>query len=136
MSLIESLEKEVSDNANQMTAEVVLLLLDKWEHDLDMAMQSNKAEIPELLNYYVRLKISFHHAKRAQERGWSLIDEDKVKLRISLLATKIKEARKKYYVAKQRFESDKHGSKCSCRGCRCLKGIDGGSSDSASQGSN
>src|SRR5258708_5226492 len=136
MDYLESLEKEVSENANQMTAEVVLLLLEKWEKDLEKAIATNSAEIPNLLNSYVRLKITLHHLNVSHDRGWSCDLDDKYLDRAIRLKSLIKEARRKYYVAKQRFESDKHGSKCSCRGCRCLKGIDGRSPDPVGQGSN
>jgi hypothetical protein len=126
MDLLKSLEKEVADAASQMTAEVVLLLLDKWEKDLELAIATNSGEIPELLNRYVRLKITLHKLSRSYERGWSCdLDENRYAERAGRLQGLVKEARRKYYVTKQRFESDKHKNGCSCRGCRCIAGVNG-----------
>ena len=136
MNLLESLEKEVSDAADQMAVEVVLLLIDKAERDFEAAIASNQISADELLGFYVRLKISLHHLMRRYERDWfyDLSTQHEAEARIMMLRGKVKEARVKYYVAKQRYESDKHGDGCSCRGCRCIKGIDWGSSNQAGQG--
>lgn len=136
MNFLENLEKEVSDAANQMAVEVVLLLIEKAEKDFEAAIASNSISAQELLGAYVRLKISLHHLMRRYERDWfyDLSNQHDAEARIVMLREKVKEARVKYYVAKQRYESDKHGDGCSCRGCRCIKGIDGGSSDQVGQG--
>jgi len=118
MNFLESLEKEVSDLADQMAVEVVLLLIDKAERDFEAAIASNNISAQELLGFYVRLKISLHHLMRRYERDWfyDLSTQHEAESRIMMLRGKVKEARVKYYVAKQRYESDKHGSGCSCRG--------------------
>jgi hypothetical protein len=135
MDFLENIEQEVADAANQMAVEVVLLLIDKWERDLELAILNNEANVPMLLNHYVRLKISLHHVRKAWDRGWSSMTDNQFKERINILTTKTKEARRNYYVAKQRYKSDEHGSGCSCRGCLCIAGINGGSSHSVGQSS-
>lgn len=136
MNFLENLEKEVSDAANQMAVEVILLLIEKAEKDFEAAIASNNISAQELLGAYVRLKISLHHLMRRYERDWfyDISNQHDAEARIVMLREKVKEARVKYYVAKQRYESDKHGDGCSCRGCRCIKGIDGGSPDQVGQG--
>jgi hypothetical protein len=119
MSVIDELEAEVSALAGSMTVEVILLLIDKWEADMELAIRRNKASIPDLLNHYVRLKIMYHHIRKAWDRGWSSLSEEQFNTKAMDFHGRIKEARRNYYVAKQRYES-KHGSGCPCRGCKCL----------------
>ena len=134
MSIIEELEAEVAAQAGQMTVEVVLLLIDKWETRIQQEWDAGKLTIPELLNHYVRLKIMLHHVRKAWDRGWSSMSEEQFKTRATNLGDKIKEARRKYYVTKQRYESE-HGSECPCRGCKCIAGINRGSPVSLGEGS-
>jgi hypothetical protein len=126
MNTLESLEKEVADAASQMTVEVVLLLIDKWEKRIIQDFESGKITAEHLLNEYVRMKIVLHHMRRKYDRDWYYgCDMDKqhaVELHISNLDSKVKDARRKYYVAKHRIEPDQHGNGCSCRGCNCISG--------------
>lgn len=124
MSIIEDLEREVSQEVDGMTADVIIALMDKWEKDIVRAIALNEATIPQLLNHYVRLKISWGRLKRFLERDYNgsmykLYDEKE-----QYYTHLIKEARRNYYVTKRRYENE-HAPDCSCRGCRCVKGITG-----------
>jgi hypothetical protein len=124
MSIIEELEAEVEQLANGASIEILMLLIDKWEEEVEHKRTHGKLDIASMLNHYVRLKISLHHVKRHYERGWSACDAADVVLRqrIATLTQKSKEARRNYYVTKRRYEGQ-HGDDCSCRGCGCLKGF-------------
>lgn len=133
MNALESLEKEVIDQANQMTAEIVLLLIDRWEEKIQRDFEAGKISVKELLYEYVNMKIALHRVKRRYENDYYYGDgsdsERKVKSMMISLNDKIKKARRNYYVAKHRYnEPDRHGSGCTCRGCNCIKGITGGRS--------
>jgi hypothetical protein len=133
--IIEEIEKEVADAASQMTVEVVLLLIDKWEAQIQRDWEAGKLKIPDLLNHYVRLKISLHHVRKAWDRGWSSFSDEQFKTRINDLNYKVKEARRKYYVSKLRYDSTEHPRECSCRGCRCVGRGGWGDSKSIGEGS-
>jgi hypothetical protein len=129
MNALESLEKEVTDQVNQMTAEVVLLLIERWEERVLREFTEGKISVKELLYAYVDMKISLHRVKRRYENDYYACDldsEHKVKSMMNGLNEKIKKARKEYYVAKHRYEPDQHGTDCTCRGCNCIKGISSG----------
>ena len=125
MGLIEDLEREVSQEVDGMSVEVILALMDKWEEDARRAWTLNLISISELLNHYVRLKITWSKTKRDLEYRYT---HDKAHLyneKKQHYTNLISEARRKYYVAKRRYESE-HASDCSCRSCRCIKGINSG----------
>jgi len=130
MNALESLEKEVTDQVNQMAAEVVLLLIERWEEQVLREFKAGKISVQEMLNAYVNMKISLHRVKRRYENDYYACDldsEHRVKSLMNGLNEKIKKARRDYYVAKQRYdEPDQHGSNCTCRGCNCIKGISSG----------
>jgi len=120
---------EISAQADSMIDEIIFRLLDKWEDDMARLRAEDKLSMNDLLGHYVRLKISLHHLKRRYDRDFSWpsracdMDSDrKVLSRINSLSYKTKEARREYYVAKRRYEGE-HERECTCRGCRCIKGI-------------
>ncbi|MGI0058752.1 MAG: hypothetical protein ACREBJ_03195 [Nitrosotalea sp.] len=76
--------------ADSMTVEVVLLLIDKWEADVQKPWDQGKLTIPELFNHYVRLKISLHHVRKAWDRGCPSMDENTFNIRELTLSSKIK----------------------------------------------
>src|SRR5208337_3715546 len=124
-----------------MTVEVIIALMDKWEADMMRAMRLNQANIPELLNHYVRLKISWGRLKRYLEYRYdvasyshNVCNYKEFEEKQQHYANLITEARRNYYVAKRRYESE-HTPDCSCRGCRCIKGITGCSQDQSQSGS-
>jgi hypothetical protein len=123
-SYLSSLDAEVQFAANQASVEVILFLIQKWEWDLEMKSRMGRLEIPDLLRFYVNLKISIHHLRKAFDGGWTTLSADLYNKKYVQLNNKIKEARKDYYVAKLRYDSNEHGDECSCRGCRCVKGIE------------
>src|SRR5678816_2136478 len=93
---LSSLEDEVMLAASQSTVEIILLLVDKWEADIEREARMGRLGIPDLLNHYVRLKISLHHLKRAWDRGWSSLTDGQFATRANTLSDKVKEARRKY----------------------------------------
>lgn len=119
-SIIADIEREVQEAADKFGVEIILLLIDKWEDDMQKAMANNIADTDMLLGHYVRMKISLHHLKRKMERDWFSNDNlaKTIEERVRNLIYKTKEARRNYYVAKCRFEE--HRDDCSCRGCRCI----------------
>lgn len=124
MDLLESLDAEVSALVNQMQPEVILSLMNKWDRDMEELVVANKATTNDLLNHYIRLKVAWHHIKRHMEWHWSHDMESKYEQQERRYLSQITEARRKYYDARIRFEGDQqHNDQCSCRGCRCLKGI-------------
>jgi hypothetical protein len=118
-----SIDDEVEDALNSLGADIIFLLIEKWESDIARATELDKVTAEELLNHYVRLKISMHHLKRKFELDyfWSPCDPHGADFEKKLigLSDKVKEARRNYYVAKQRYEGQHEGT-CSCRGCRCI----------------
>lgn|SRR5574337_187681 len=137
MNILEGLEKEVTDAASQMTVEVVLLLIDKWEKRVLQDFEAGKISAEQLLYEYVRMKISLHHLKRRYENDfyYHAKDQLRVESQLNVLDNKVKEARRKYYVAKHRIEPDQHGHGCTCRGCNCISGSGWGDSFTIGQGS-
>jgi len=137
MNSLESLEKEVAEQAAQMTAEVVLLLIDRWEEQLERDFKHGKITAKELLHQYVSMKISLHRLARRYENDYyydlNHNNHLQIQQQIKRLQNKVKEARRNYYVAKHRTEPDQHGGECTCRGCRCIKGISYGSSHPVGQ---
>src|SRR5579885_598064 len=119
MNLIQELEAEVNQQAANLSVELIFLLFEKWDREIEQAIAQNKARLPDLLNHYVRLKVTFHHLKKAWDRGWSSLNENQYKTKWIEWSARVKEARRNYYVAKLRSEGE-HGSECSCRGCRCV----------------
>ncbi len=124
-SILADIEREVEEAANQFGVEIILLLIDKWESDMQTAMANNIVDTDMLLGHYVRMKISLHHLKRKMERDWFSNDNiaKTIEERVRNLGYKTKEARRNYYVAKRRFEE--HRDDCSCRGCRCVGSFSG-----------
>lgn len=127
MNTLAEIEAEVQQAADQMTAEVILALIDKWENDFFIAKKRGELSVQDALHFYVRLKIAFHHLeKRANDdyggwqHGWSSIES--LNENLNKLYHKVKDARRNYYVTKRRVEGA-HSSECSCRGCRCLREI-------------
>jgi len=123
-----SLEAEVMAAADQLSVEVILLLIDKWEADIKQKIINGELTHADARNYYVRLKISLHHLKRRYERDFDEnfdCDMESFKVlsdRIRQLNSKAEEARKNFYVTKRRYQGE-HRDGCTCRGCRCLKGV-------------
>jgi hypothetical protein len=133
---LSSLEDEVQAAADQLSVEVILLLIDRWESEVQQKIMDGKLSHEDARLHYVRLKISLHHLKRKYERdydnqdyhmyssnsgeyttyGIQLLD------RIRQLSNRAQEARKNFYVTKRRYQGE-HRNGCTCRGCRCLKGI-------------
>lgn len=121
-TLLDSLAAEVEAAANQLGSEIIFLLIEKWELDIAKAEEEGRLSVQELLHHYVRLKISLHHVRRHYERydDWPCSQTASVHYqRLINLKDKAKEARRKYYVAKQRYEGE-HRTGCDCRGCRCI----------------
>lgn len=116
---LHSLNNEVESALKEFGADIIFLLIEKWERDLEVARADGKLTIERLLGHYVCLKISAHHLKRRYERDYDW-DNPVMKDRIRNFNSKVKEARRNYYVAKRRVEGE-HGSECDCRGCRCIK---------------
>lgn len=118
-----SLQQEVDDIADDMSVEIILLLVDKWEKEFQQKLIEGEISLIDTLNYYIKLKISLHHLIRKWERGgdWGC-EVGYISQQITNLSMKTKEARKNYYVTKRRYEGQ-HRSNCACRGCRCIKGI-------------
>jgi hypothetical protein len=124
-SIFADIEREVEEAANKFGVEIILLLIDKWENDMQRAVLLNTVDTDMLLGHYVRMKISLHHLKRKMERDWFSNDTlaKTIEERVRNLGYKTKEARRNYYVAKRRFEE--HRDDCSCRGCRCVGSFSG-----------
>jgi len=125
LSFLESIDAEVEALANDLGADIIFLLIDKWDADLERAERDGRLTADTLLGHYIRLKISLHHVARRYERdyGWSCeLNDSVLRQRIAGLKNKTKEARRNYYVAKHRYEGE-HRSNCSCRGCRCIGGL-------------
>lgn len=122
-AFLTSIEDEVEAAANALGVDIIFLLVDKWEADMAQAHILNKVSMEDLLGHYVRMKISLHHLRRKFERDyfWSACDPHGADFekKVIGLSDKVKEARRNYYVAKQRFEGG-HEDECSCRGCRCI----------------
>lgn len=118
---LSSIDDEVESALNSMGAEILFLLIEKWEDDLAKASALDEVSVRDMLLHYVRLKISLHHLKRKMDRDWFANDNviKTVEENVNKLRDKTKEARRNYYVAKQRFEGEHEGA-CSCRGCRCI----------------
>ncbi len=129
MDLLESIDKEVNDIVERMAPEVALLLIEKLEKDFELDAQRGISTINELRRKYVSLKIMAHRMSRSWDNG--LIhssSEEKFQSNLNHLDSLIKNARRNYYVAKRRYEGE-HDFNCTCRGCRCIKGLDGISED-------
>jgi hypothetical protein len=122
IDMLADLDSEVEQAARNSTVEMILLLIDKWEHDIEVAVAMGKASVPQLLHHYVRLKISLHHVSKAWERGWSTMTENQFVERVKGLSDKVKQSRRDYYVAKREYETQ-CSAECACRGCRCIEGI-------------
>lgn len=127
MDLLDSLDAEVSSLVDSMPVEVILALMDKWDHDMERMIRQNLADVDTYRNHYARLKIAWHHVKRRLEFGpgweWSHDMESKFEQQERYYLSKIKEARRNYYDARIRSEQGQHDEQCTCRGCRCLKGF-------------
>ena len=126
-NFLSSVEEEVSNAADHLTVEVILRLIDKWEADIELALLKGKVDVRDLLEHYVRLKISLHHLNRAWDRGWGghgtyCMNAEQFAVKAKDLSKKVKQSRRDYYVAKREFETQ-CSSECACRGCRCIKGI-------------
>lgn len=124
-SVSDLIASEVESAANKCGPEIIFLLMDKWDRDMQKLLQQSLLTIDDLLRHYVRLKISLHHVTRRYERDWYVDDhkhEAMYRRHMNELRDKTKEARRDYYVAKQRIEREegKHGSECACRGCKCI----------------
>lgn len=119
MSLLQSLDAEVNSALESMTVEMVLLLIDKWGRDIQQSEMIGDPTLYDLLDHYVRLKISFHKIQRAWHNGWSSLTSEQFATKAIKLSGAIKEARRKYYVAKFRYEGE-HDFGCACRGCRAI----------------
>lgn len=120
-TFLTSIDDEVEAAVNSLGADIIFLLVDKWEADIAQARLLNKLSMEDLLLHYVKLKISLHHLKRKMDRDWFSNDNivKTIEENVNKLRGKTKEARRNYYVAKQRFEG-RHEDECSCRGCRCI----------------
>lgn len=123
-NLFLDLEEEIQKAANNLTVEVILRLIDKWEMDFEEASSKGKLTVRELLEHYVRLKISLHHLTRAWERGWGAgifnLNAEQFAEKARHLHRRVKQSRRDYYVAKREYEA-KCCPECDCRGCRCIK---------------
>jgi hypothetical protein len=117
-SFLLDLEAEVQRQANNMPIEMVLLLLDRLDHKMDLELAREDSDLKSLLETYIRMKVTFHHINKQWDRGWSSLNENEFTAKRIYWSKKIKEARKNYYVTKQRAE--KHASDCPCRGCKCI----------------
>ena len=97
--------------------------MDKWERELEQELCSTRINLPMLLKHYVRLKRMRHYMKRSFEFEWINEARAEFEEKQERYTQLIKEARRNYYVAKRRVEGE-HASNCSCRGCRCIEGIE------------
>ena len=123
-----SLDAEVEAGANALGINIIFLLIDKWEADMIEAHELDRLSMGDLLNHYVRMKLSLHYLKRKFDRDyfWSACDPHGADFEKKNrgLSVKVKEARRNNYVAKQRYEGQHEGT-CSCRGCRCIGWVSG-----------
>lgn len=124
MSIRQSIAIEVETAANKCGPEIIILLMEKWDREIERLKDPAILNLAELLGSYTRLKITLHHAikrmDRELSRGYNHTDHydvDTIRLRM-----KAKEARVNYYDAKLRIERQegKHGIDCTCRGCKCI----------------
>jgi hypothetical protein len=93
-SNLESLEAEVERQANERSLDVLFLLLDKLD-------RIELSSVGDRLRYYVALKMTRHHFRK---RFWDCnltMSNDDYYGKLHSLNTKIKEARRNYYVAKR-----------------------------------
>ncbi len=123
MDILEALDQEVSAQVDTMPVEVILAMMDKWERELEQELCSTRINLPMLLKHYVRLKRMRHYMKRSFEFEWINEARAEFEEKQERYTQLIKEARRNYYVAKRRVEGE-HASNCSCRGCRCIEGIE------------
>lgn len=95
---------DVEQEADRRGLEVLFLLLDKLE-------QLSTVSVVDALRFYVALKLSRHHFRKHYNHGWSWpeISFEEFSKRDEKFTLKIKEARRNYYVAKQRFEQQRDG---------------------------
>lgn len=121
-----SLETEVKELVDNLSPELLVKLLDKWESDIVNDRIEGGELMVKRLRIYVNMKIMLQRMKRklydcylspCAVNGQSLEDQ------IVTFTSKVKDARREYYVAKRRAEGE-HRNDCTCRGCRCL-GQDG-----------
>ena len=125
--ILSSLEAEVTELCNNLSAELFVSLLDKWEADVAHDRATGTVDMHKLLMRYVGMKITLHHMNRKyrDDEYWTPCSPNVSELgdMIEKLKTKIYFARRDYYVAKRRAEGE-HGNDCTCRGCKCI-GQDG-----------
>lgn len=98
MSIIEQIELEVEAQANQRSLEVLMLLISKLES------LGDSISIDDRLHYYVALKLTRHWFRKKYYNDCLpvQVSDARYATRLSDLNCKIKEARRNYYVAKQR----------------------------------
>jgi hypothetical protein len=121
---LSEIEAEVQASADSMSVEVLLLLINHLENKLHLELEADKFNAFRALNAYVSLKVSFHHLKRRYDNSW---DNENSKAEAQILnnvSMRVKDLRKKYYVAKRKYEPE-HRNDCTCRGCKCIAGING-----------
>jgi hypothetical protein len=105
MDTISNLLEEVNQEADFRSDEVLALLLDK----LEMLASRPNVTLGDALRFYISLKISRHHMRKQWYRGWGKWDgmsESEFKSKLDSVNTKIAQARRNYYVTKQRVESE------------------------------
>lgn len=105
MDALDKLLKEVKQEADSRSDEVLALLLDK----LEILASRPDLSLGDALRFYISLKISRHHMRKQWYHGWGKWDdvsEAEFKTKLGSVNTKIAQARRNYYVTKQRVESE------------------------------
>lgn len=122
MKNLNELDQEIEYQASHMMNEIINRLINKWEQDIEKISISNQDDMFRSRNEYVNLKISLQRLKRYYNDLYCPLVEDSNNKTIFRLNNLTKEARRKYYVAKRRYEGEHH-EQCSCRGCRVIKAV-------------
>ena len=91
---IKSLEEEVERQANERSLDVLFLLIDKFD-------KIEHSSVQERLNYYVTLKLARHRFRKEYNHDCLTMSNDEYYGKLNSLTTRIKEARRYYYVAKR-----------------------------------
>lgn len=95
-NIIKDLEDEIERQANERSLDVLFLLIERLEN-------IERSGVDDKLRWYVTLKIARHHFRKRFLGGWgfSQMSNDVFYDKLGTLNTKIKEARRNYYVAKR-----------------------------------
>ena len=101
--MIDQLEKEIQEEADRRSIEVLFRLLNMAELD------ANQHPI-DMLRRYVSLKILRHKIKKKLRDGtyFGYLSEDMLNDKYIELTDTIKVARRKYYESKRRYEASHH----------------------------